>query len=304
MIERVAGAAPDTKPQPKTQREGDRRLFRITVSYHGGAYAGWQVQPDAVTVQGVLERAVERLNGRPTRILGAGRTDAGVHARGQAARVEIARDITEERLPAALNAFLPDDIVVLAAKSVDAQFHPIRDALWKHYRYTFRVAPYDDPFDRDRVYRISESLNVAAMRQTAASLVGEHDFAAFEKKGSPRDTTVRHLRRLDVVRDEDYIHLHLVANGFLYGMARNLAGTILRVGRGNLPPIATSEEAPEPERNELGRAAPEAMIPADAPTPQTEGTSGSGAARGGNEIAGPCLPARGLCLMQVVFAED
>ena len=267
MIERVAA-----RPQPQAEAKGtdDARVFRITVAYHGGAYAGWQVQPDAVTVQGVLERAAERLNGRPSRVLGAGRTDAGVHARGQAARFETNRDLAADQVPGALNSYLPHDVVVREATRVDAQFHPIRDALWKHYCYTYRVARVDDPFDRDRVHRVSERLDVAAMREAAERLIGEHDFAPFQKKGSPRDTTVRTLRRLDLECDEEYIRLHLVGNGFLYGMARNLAGTILRVGRGALTPAAITD----------GWAA---MDPS---------------------ISGPCLPAHGLCLLQVVYAEE
>jgi len=246
-----------------------RTTFRITVAYEGTAYAGWQVQPNAATVQGVLEQAAERLNGERTGVLGAGRTDAGVHARGQAARFSCARDLGAERVPAALNAFLPEDVVVTDAAQVAADFHPIREAVAKHYRYTFRVATHPDPFDRRYVLRVAEAPDAAAMRSVAAALVGERDFAPFQKSGSPRESTVRRLARLDVTTAGSYIHLDLVANGFLYGMARNLAGTLLRAGQGALGP------------DEVVR----------------------GLASSRREIAGPCLPAHGLCLMSVSYPD-
>jgi len=245
--------------------------FRITVAYDGTAYAGWQVQPNATTVQGVLEAAAERLNGEPTRVLGAGRTDAGVHARGQAARVSTTRALDARRLPHALNAYLPEDVVVTAAAEVPAAFHPIGDAVAKTYRYTFRCAEFDDPFDRRYVLRVEERPDPAAMRRAAAHLAGRHDFRGFEKTGSPRESTVRTLHQLDVLESGDYIHLHLVGDGFLYGMARNLAGTLLRVGQGSLD----------------AEIIPTAL------------------AAGGGTIAGPCLPAHGLCLMRVDYeAQD
>jgi len=242
-------------------------VFRIWIAYDGTAYAGWQVQPRAATVQGVLEQAAERLNGEPTRILGAGRTDAGVHARRQAARFTTPRQLAARRVPAALNAFLPEDVVVHGADEVDESFHPIREARAKHYRYTFRVGAYDDPFDRRYVLRLDERPDVGAMREAAGLLTGHRDFAAFEKAGSPRESTHRTLARLDVAESGDYIHVDLVANGFLYGMARNLAGTLLRVGQGNLDVGAFPR----------GSAAPAAGL------------------------AGPCLPPHGLCLLNVVY---
>jgi tRNA pseudouridine38-40 synthase len=242
-------------------------LFCITVAYDGTAYAGWQVQPNAATIQGVLERAAEELNGEPTSVLGAGRTDAGVHARGQAARFSTGRGLSAAKVPAALNAHLPEDVVVTAARAVEPGFHPIRDAVAKHYRYTFRQSPVSSPFDRRFVLRVDDDLDLDAMRRSAGFLRGKHDFAGFEKSGSPRDSTVRTLLQLDVTASEDYIYADFVGTGFLYGMARNLAGTLLRAGRGKLDPEA---------------------IPA-------------GLAERSRAIAGPCLAAHGLCLMKVDY---
>jgi len=245
------------------------RVFRLTVAYDGSAYAGWQVQRDRATVQGVLESAAERLNGEPTRVTGSGRTDAGVHARGQACRFETSRGLTSAQVPHALNAFLPEDVVVVGAAEASPDFHPVRDARAKLYRYAFRVAEFEDPFVRRYSYRIPRRPDLEAMRQAAARFVGTHDFGAFEKAGSPREHTVRTLGRLDVSESGEYIHLDLLANGFLYGMARNLAGTLLRVGQRSLDPEAVAAWLAAPRRGD----------------------------------AGPLLPPHGLCLMQVFYDD-
>ena len=246
------------------------KTFCIRIAYDGTAYAGWQRQSNVTTVQSVLEHAAEAVNGEPTSILGSGRTDAGVHAEAQAARFRTPRDITAERVPHALNAHLPDDVVVIGALDVADEFHPIRDAIGKRYRYTLRVAPFDSPFDRGVVERVTDSLDIERMRAAARHLVGRHDFAAFEKSGSPRPSTIRTLRRVDVTEVEEYIHLYFEGDGFLYGMARNLAGTLLRAGRRALDP----------------------------------GTIPSALASFDRSVAGPCLPARGLRLMQVFYPFD
>ncbi|MGQ0612377.1 MAG: tRNA pseudouridine(38-40) synthase TruA [Planctomycetaceae bacterium] len=243
------------------------RRFRLTVAYEGTAYGGWQVQEGVTTVQGVLERAAEDVNGEPTRILGAGRTDAGTHARGQIALFPTGRDLEAHRVPRALGAYLPEDIVVTAAVEVGEEFHPVRDALARHYRYTLKQALHDDPFDRRFVHRVATPLDVRAMAQAAAHLPGRRDFAPFQNEGSPRRDTVRTLQRLDLVAEGDYIHIDFTADGFLYGMARNLAGMLLRVGQGALDP---------------------AVIPAALEA-------------GDRSLGGPTLPAAGLCLMEVRY---
>lgn len=244
-------------------------LFRITVAYDGTAYAGWQLQPGRATVQGVLEGAAERLNGELTPVPGASRTDSGVHARGQACGFGSLRDLDAARVPHALNAFLPEDVVVVAATEAPPGFHPVRDARGKHYRYTFRVGRIDDPFTRRYELRLRRKPDVEAMREAAGLLLGTHDFRSFEKAGSPREHTVRTLSRLDVEESGDYIHVDLLANGFLYGMARNLAGTLLRVGERGFDRKTVSSWLADPRRG----------------------------------ATGPTLPPHGLCLMQVFYDD-
>jgi len=248
---------------------GLTRVFRITVTYDGTDFAGWQVQPGERTVQGMLEASAERINGSPMRVMGSGRTDAGVHAEGQVARFETTRDLDEARVPHALNAYLPPDVVVTHAVRVDPGFHPIGDARSKHYRYSVRVGEFHDPLARRFALHSERAPNVQLMRYAAESLRGTHDFAPFEKVGSPRSSTIRTLTQLDVDPCGPYIYMHFVGTGFLYGMARNLAGTLMRVGGGVLAPEAIS----------------------------------AGLKAGDRAIAGPCLPAHGLCLMNVDYEE-
>jgi tRNA pseudouridine38-40 synthase len=246
------------------------KTFCIRIAYDGTNYAGWQRQSNVTTIQSLLEHAAQAINGEPTSILGSGRTDAGVHAEAQAACFRTPRAIDAERVPHALNAHLPDDVVVTGATEVDAGFHPIRDAAGKRYRYTLRRARFDSPFDRNFVERVADPLDISRMRAAARHLVGRHDFAPFEKSGSPRPSTVRTLRQVDVVEAEEYIHFDIEGDGFLYGMARNLAGTLLRSGRRTLEPDTI----------------PSSLLALD------------------RSVAGPCLPARGLRLMQVFYPFD
>ncbi|MCK6461380.1 MAG: tRNA pseudouridine(38-40) synthase TruA, partial [Planctomycetes bacterium] len=142
-------------------------VFRLTVAYDGTGYAGWQVQKGRPTVQGALEEAAERLNGEPTPVPGASRTDAGVHARGQACRFPTPRNLPAGRVPRALNGFLPDDVVVTDAVEAPPGFHPVRDARGKLYRYSFRVGRVEDPFTRRYALRIARRPDVEAMRAAA-----------------------------------------------------------------------------------------------------------------------------------------
>jgi tRNA pseudouridine38-40 synthase len=245
----------------------DLKTFAIQLAYDGTAYAGWQRQSEVRSIQGVLEEAATAVNGQPTKILGAGRTDAGVHARAQAARFRTPRALAAHQVPHALNSHLPPDIRVHNAVEVEEAFHPIGDSVGKHYRYTIRVATVDSPFDVRYVHRVRARPDCDAMRRAARELCGTHDFKGFEKSGSPRPNTIRTLARVDLREWEEYIAIDFEGDGFLYGMARNLAGTLLRVGQGKLDAAAIT-----------------AALASTAP-----------------EFGGPCLPARGLSLIHVAY---
>ncbi len=211
--------------------------WRLTVSYRGDRYAGWQRQDNAVTVQQVLEEALAALLGEPVRATGAGRTDAGVHARGQVVSLVAAAATGAPRggsgkLVHGTNARLPDDVRVLAAAPAPAGFHARKHALAKEYRYHLSRAPVVSPLDAPFVVRVDPELDVAAMRAAAALLVGRHDFTAFAKVGGSPTLPFRRLDRAEWREDGEALTFVVAGEGFLRGMVRALVGTMLEVGRG------------------------------------------------------------------------
>jgi tRNA pseudouridine38-40 synthase len=210
------------------------RSLKLTLSYDGTDYAGWQVQADQRTIQGELERAIATITGESIRIVGSGRTDAGVHARGQVASFTTQSQLDCKVWIRALNANLPDDINVLQVERVATGFHAIRDAVRKRYRYMVRDDGIRDVFARRYYWQFSQSLNVEAMQTAALALVGRHDFASFQSSGADRGSTVRTIYELTIQRDENKgaITFEVEADGFLYNMVRAIVGTLVEVGRG------------------------------------------------------------------------
>lgn len=208
----------------------------MTIAYDGAPYFGWQIQPDKTTVQGELESALHKLTGESRHIHSAGRTDAGVHALGQVAHFDLATPWIPWQLQRGLNAWLPDTIRIMAVKNARPDFHARYDAIRKEYRYSIWNAPAANPILRHSATHIWAPMNVPAMKQAAAILVGRHDFAAFS--ANPRreiDGTVRTLLRLDVRRRDNLITIAAIGSGFLYKMVRSLAGHLVRVGLGAVP---------------------------------------------------------------------
>ena len=208
---------------------------RATIAYDGTSYHGFQRQPAErePTVQGELERALTRITGGVMTVLGAGRTDAGVHASGQVVAFDVEWRHGLPDLQRALNAVLPDDIAVLEIAESEADFHPRYRARSRVYRYTIYNAPLRDPLHRLYALHLPDALDVSAMRAAAQCLMGEHDFAAF---GQPTtgESTVRVVYRAEVGGEWPWIAIDLEANGFLYRMARSIVGTLIEVGRGKL----------------------------------------------------------------------
>jgi tRNA pseudouridine38-40 synthase len=270
--------------------------YRITIAYDGTDFHGWQRQHDTRdspgtaihglsdeqltdgrplrTVQHVLERAVQAVVREPVTVLGASRTDAGVHAIGQVAAFTTSRDIPVEKLSRAITSRLPGDVVVKEAEIVPDAFDPIRDAIAKGYRYRFvhSCATEQRPlFSRNFVTATAYRLDPARMNEAARLLLGEHDFASFTRVAHGRESTVRTIFQCKVDRTSNRrCHLEVVGNGFLYNMVRIIAGTLLEVGRGAIEP----EQMPE-----ILRARDRAA-------------------------AGPTLPPNGLCLMWIRYAES
>jgi len=212
--------------------------IKVTIAYDGTNYRGFQEQRGTrcVTVQGVLEERLFRLAKRPVQIAGAGRTDAGVHARGQVISFAAADwPVPVERTVYALNSLLPRDIAALKAEEVPASFHARFSATAKTYRYTVYNGKWPSPFHRLYSYHVPQQLDLNAMRDAARYLEGRHDFSAFRALGTPVKTTVRTLCQARVASEGDFLYIILRSEGFLYHMARMISGTLLRVGLGKLP---------------------------------------------------------------------
>jgi tRNA pseudouridine38-40 synthase len=234
--------------------------FKLTLAYDGTEFAGWQRQPERRTVQGELEVAIERITQRHSKCIASGRTDAGVHALGQVVSFTSETQLPPAVLTKALNAELPEDMLVFEVTEVSVGFHALRDALRKRYRYVIEDGRNRDLFDRKYVWHVYQRLDVEAMKLAALPLVGTHDFASFETSGSPRLTTVRTVLDLVVERRAgeltDRIVIEVEADGFLYNMVRNIVGTLVAVGKGKEPPTWPAAVLALRDRTKAGMTAP------------------------------------------------
>lgn len=206
--------------------------WKLILEYDGTAYAGWQRQPQHPTIQAALEEAIQRITQTPTPVIGAGRTDAGVHALGQVASFRSDRAMSPEEWRRALNGVLPMDISVRAAEPVADDFHARYSARGKRYDYRILNRPDRPALERTRAWHIPKPLDLAAMREAARVLVGRHDFSSFQ--GSPTETenAVCTVLRLDVDAAEDRVTLVVEADRFLKQMVRAMVGTLVEVGLG------------------------------------------------------------------------
>jgi tRNA pseudouridine38-40 synthase len=245
------------------------RNLKLTVAYVGTRYSGWQIQPQRPTVQGVLEDGLRRLLGGPVGLAGAGRTDAGVHARGQVASFRTVSRIPPAGLRRGLNDLLPEDIAVMEVEEVPDGFHARADARGKEYCYRVIRDEVASPFESPYAAHVRGPLDVEAMRAAAARLVGRHDFTSFCAADTEIEDRVRTLAAATIETDGARLVCRVRGDGFLRHMVRTLAGTLIEAGRGRLAPDS---------------------IPAIL------------AARD-RRRAGPCAPARGLTLERVFYTE-
>lgn len=234
--------------------------YRLTLAYDGTAYAGWQVQAGAPTVQGTLEAALARIVGAPVRVTGSGRTDAGVHALGQVASFACDTRLSPSELRRALDACTPADICIHAIEPAPDGFHALRDAVAKRYRYALQTGPQRDVFCRHLVWHLREDLDLEGMQSAARCLVGRHDFRSFEAAGAPRRTSVRTIHQLTF---EPYschgvpsLAIEVEADGFLYNMVRNIVGSLVLVGQGRREPAWLREVRDARDRARAGPTAP------------------------------------------------
>ncbi|MBF0463285.1 MAG: tRNA pseudouridine(38-40) synthase TruA [Magnetococcales bacterium] len=232
--------------------------FRLTVEYDGRGFRGWQRQREGiVTVQGVLEVALARLCGHEITLLGAGRTDAGVHATGQVAHFDTVRPREPWVMLRALNVMTPEGVTVLAVEEVDATFHARFSAIYREYVYRVLAGRSAAPaLDRWRVWHHPRPLDVERMRTAAMALLGTHDFTAFRAAFCQSKDPVRTLSCMDVAVVGAEIHIRVGANGFLQHMVRNIVGTLALIGRGDWPPSAMEKILLGRDRTKAGPTVP------------------------------------------------
>jgi tRNA pseudouridine38-40 synthase len=232
------------------------KRVKLTVAYDGTNYCGWQIQPNGVTIEEKLNLALGALLGEDIRVTGASRTDAGVHSLGNVCVFD-----TETRMPAdkicyALNQRLPDDIVVIDSCEVAADFHPRFAKSRKTYEYRILNRRFPDPTRRLDTHFYHYPLDVGAMQRAADFLVGEHDFRSFASVHMQSETSVRTIYSCTVQRENDILTIRVTGNGFLYNMVRIIAGTLIKVGAGDIRPEQMSDILAACDRNAAGPTAP------------------------------------------------
>jgi tRNA pseudouridine38-40 synthase len=230
--------------------------IKIVLEYDGSGFVGWQQQAHGRTVEAELKRALKAVTGEDIKVYAAGRTDAGAHAEGQVVSFQTDGRISPHRLVAALNARLPADVAVLSAEEVPDEFHARYSARWRRYRYRYLDRPSRPALERGRCWHVRGVLDVDAMSAAAKALTGKHDWTSYCSASEPSDARVREMRSARVVRYGDVVELELVAEGFLRGLARSIAGALAEVGRGRRPPEWVGEVLEARDRRKAARTAP------------------------------------------------
>lgn len=234
--------------------------FKLTIEYDGTDYHGWQIQPGMTTIQGTLEEAVARIVGKSIHIMGAGRTDAGVHALGQVVSLRAPFSHPPDTLRRALTSVLPPDIVVRGVEEVDDDFHAQRWAMWKRYRYTLLTRPYPSALERRYTLFVPYPLKIDAMADAARTLIGIHDFSAFQAAHSSTESSVRTVVVAEFRQEGDHLSFEIVADGFLRHMIRIIMGTLLDIGRGRLQSDNLKAILESKDRNQASKTiAPHAL---------------------------------------------
>lgn len=232
------------------------KRIKLTVAYDGTDYCGWQVQPNGMTVEEILNRELSALTGEEVKVIGASRTDAGVHAEGNVAVFDTETDIPAERIAYALNCRLPEDIVAVKSEEVPGDWHPRYQCSVKTYEYRILNREMPDPVCRRSTVHVSYPLNLGDMRTAAGYLKGEHDFKSFCSPHTEVKDTVRTVHSLEIEKEGDIITVRISGNGFLYNMVRIIVGTLINVGRGACPPEKVKEILEARDRRKAAATAP------------------------------------------------
>ena len=246
-----------------------KRIF-LRVAHDGTDFVGWQIQKEGRTVEGELNKAINALTGENIEVIGASRTDSGVHAKGNVAVFDTESTIPGDRFMYAINTLLPEDVAVVESKEVDADFHPRHCVSIKTYEYRIFVSDINDPLKRRYALRCPYNLDVQKMDDAAKYLIGEHDFKSFCSVKTQAETTVRKIYTADVFHDGDDIVIRVSGAGFLYNMVRIIAGSLMEVGGGKHEPEHIKEVLDNTDRT----------------------------------LAGPTAEPQGLTLINIAFADE
>lgn len=228
----------------------------LTVAYDGTVYRGWQIQPNGETIEGILNRCLSETLGEKIEVIGASRTDSGVHAMGNIAVFDTDSPIPADKISYALNRRLPEDIKIQKSEEVAADFHPRHCESRKTYEYRIYCAPFPMPVKRLYAHYTYIPMDVERMRQGAVYLVGKHDFKSFCSAEAQVETTVRQVDSVEVVQEGKEIVIRVAGRGFLYNMVRIIAGTLMEVGRGHIAPEEVKTILEAKDRQAAGPTAP------------------------------------------------
>ncbi len=232
------------------------KRVKLTVSYDGTAYSGWQYQPNAMTVEGEINKALSGLLGNEIEVIGASRTDAGVHAMGNVCVFDTDSRIPADKFCYCLNRLLPADIVIQKSEEVPLNFHPRKTNCKKTYEYKIWNADFVQPFNRKYTYFVYKNLDVDLMREASACLIGTHDFTSFCSIHATVPDHIRTIYSVDVERKDNLISIRITGNGFLYNMVRIIAGTLIKVGLREIEPGDVKTILESEKRENAGPTAP------------------------------------------------
>ncbi len=230
--------------------------IKLNLQYDGTNYHGWQIQPNGITVQELLQNAVFEITRQKTSVTGCGRTDAGVHALNYVCNFHIGTNIPIEKIPHALNSHLPEDIRVFNAELAEEDFHAGDSAVKKRYVYQILNREFDDAFLTKYAWHCKYKLNIGDMQKAAEAFLGEHDFIGFASSGFTVKTTIRTIYSLDITESNGLITIDITGNGFLYNMVRIIAGTLVFVGSGKIDPLDMADIIASCDRTRAGITAP------------------------------------------------
>lgn len=251
--------AQSTSPHVSSRLKKTAIKYKLLIAYEGTSYGGWQIQPNAVSVQALIQQALSTILRKPIAIFGSGRTDAGVHASGQVAHFCSETPIEISKTFASLNGLLPHDIRILLLEEASNDFHARFSASAKTYHYRLHLNPVPDPFKRRFAYYVPHPVDIALLRSAASQFIGTYDFTSFANepgRGSAAHDAIRTLYRLDVIEEAGGVRLEFTGNGFLNRMVRNIVGTLLDICAGKIKKDQIPVILAAKDRRLAGRSAP------------------------------------------------